>query len=230
MRKKRTRAVSAAAPQKRAASASKYIMSRMMQPRKMFPFQPKIRTVCRYFGNFKTLNGGIGGTADTTVYSANGLFDPDISGVGHQPIGFDQMTALYDHYTVLGAKIRADFRNNAAQPYYCYVAVRDTTTTSADSRVLIENGYVDYAPIDGTGNDRAMVTLRQNVDIAKFLNRGDALSDSQLKGTASANPTEGVFFHVGVFAFAQEDAGACQVNVTIEYDVVFHERLPTLPS
>lgn len=235
VKKKRSRAAGAAAKtmmsaKKRTLTASKYIMTRALQVRKQFPAPPKLRTTCRYFGNFKSINGGLGGTADTVVFSANGMWDPDITAVGHQPVGFDQFMALYDHYTVLGAKITAFYRNAAAQPYICYLAVRDTNVTSTDSRVLIENGYVDFQVIDGTGNDRAMCTLKQNVDIGKFLARNDPLSDPQLKGSSSANPTEGVFFHVGGFAFNNEDAGAVQINVVIEYDVVFHERLPTLPS
>lgn len=228
--KKRVRSGSVAKPQKRALTASKYIMSRALMPRKQFPTPPKIRTVCRYFGNFQSVNGGIGGTAAAVVFSANGMYDPDISGTGHQPIGFDEYMALYDHYTVIGSRVRVDFLNGAAQPYYAFVAVRDTPTTTGDTRTIVENGYIDYAPINGSTLDRAMVTLKQNVDIGNFLGRADPLSDPQLKGTQGSNPTEQVYYHIGAFAFNNEDAGVCHFNITIEYDVVFHERTPTLPS
>ena len=51
-----------------------------------------------------TLNPAAG-TVSKHVFSANGLFDPNITGVGHQPRGFDQYMALYNHYTVIGARI-----------------------------------------------------------------------------------------------------------------------------
>lgn len=228
--KKRVRSGSVAKPRKRTLTASKYIMSTGLMPRKQFPSPPKIRTVCRYFGNFQTVNGGIGGTAAAVVFSANGMYDPDITGTGHQPMGFDEYMNLYDHYTVVGSRARVDFINGGAQPYYAFLAVRDTSSTTADSRVIIENGYVDYGVINGSTLDRAMVTLKQNVDIGDFLGRRDPLSDSELKGTASSNPAEQVYYHIGVFAFNQEDASNCTFNVVIEYDVVFHERRPTLPS
>ncbi len=48
-----------------------------------------------------TLNPGVAGVAAIQVMTANGLYDPDITGVGHQPRGFDQIMALYNHYTVV---------------------------------------------------------------------------------------------------------------------------------
>lgn len=38
-------------------------------------------------------------------FAANDLFDPNVSGVGHQPQGFDQWGNFYDHFTVLYSKI-----------------------------------------------------------------------------------------------------------------------------
>jgi len=37
-------------------------------------------------------------------YAANGLFDPDITGGGHQPYGFDQWTTFYSKLTVVRSK------------------------------------------------------------------------------------------------------------------------------
>ena len=41
----------------------------------------------------------------THSFSANGLYDPNLAVGGHQPMGFDEQMAIYDHYCVLGAKI-----------------------------------------------------------------------------------------------------------------------------
>ena len=39
------------------------------------------------------------------VFSGNGLYDPDVSGVGHQPLGFDQWMTLYNRYRVYASRI-----------------------------------------------------------------------------------------------------------------------------
>lgn len=46
------------------------------------------------------------GTEFTSNWAANGIFKPDIGGIGHQPYGHDEMAVFFDHYRVLRSKIR----------------------------------------------------------------------------------------------------------------------------
>lgn len=207
------------------------VMSLRLNPRSVYPDMRQHRTTLRYFGNFITLNPGIGGTAATHVFSANGLYDPDITGTGHQPIGFDQLMALYDHYTVIGAKIRCYFNNkDTSNPQFGAVIVRDSNTPTADTRQIVENGYIDMAQLAtfGTGGDKGQVAT--SVDISKYLGRTSALADPQLKGSVTSNPVEEVYFHVTAFSASNVDGGDVTVNCIIDYDVMFHERRVTLPS
>ncbi|WP_219929646.1 hypothetical protein, partial [Achromobacter pulmonis] len=50
-----------------------------------------------------TVNPGVGGTVDTHIFRANSVYDPDESGVGHQPTGFDQLMEFFQYYTVVAA-------------------------------------------------------------------------------------------------------------------------------
>lgn len=47
--------------------------------------------------------GGVFGTEQ--VFRLNSLFDPDFTGVGHQPYGRDTLAALYNQYKVLGTLV-----------------------------------------------------------------------------------------------------------------------------
>lgn len=212
-------------------TASKAIMSLKPQIRKVFPEAQRHRTTLRYFGNFLSVNPGIGGIAASHILSANGLYDPDITGGGHQPIGFDQLMQLYDHYTVVGAKIRAYVQNkDTSNPQFAAVTVRDSNTASTDTREIVENGYVSMVSLAtfGTGGDKS--SMATSVDIAKFLGRSNVLADPTLKGTSAANPTEQVYFHVSAFPMEQVDAGSVSINVVVDYDVIFHEKTVTGPS
>ncbi|AYP28840.1 MAG: putative capsid protein [Circoviridae sp.] len=221
---------------KRAASTKKVkpsvaIMRGSLSTRKMYPLLPRTRTTVRYLGNFHTVNPGLGGTADGHVFSANGLYDPDITGTGHQPGGFDQLMAMYDQYTVIGAKISVDFYNtDNTNPIFAFVAVRDSTSVDTDTRMLIENGYVNYRLMNRNTLVPSTTKINQAVDIAKYLGRGDVMSDPHLKGTITTNPTEQVYFHVGAYTMNNVDGGDVNLQAVIEYEVVFHERHSVTPS
>lgn len=47
-------------------------------------------------------------TPASHTMSLNNLYDPNISGTGYQPIGFDQMSALWLNYRVLSVRVRLE--------------------------------------------------------------------------------------------------------------------------
>lgn len=47
------------------------------------------------------------GTYSQNLFRCNSLFDPDYTGVGHQPKGFDEWAGVYNHYTVMKSTITA---------------------------------------------------------------------------------------------------------------------------
>jgi len=49
------------------------------------------------------------GVITNYLFSTNGLYDPNITGTGHQPAYFDQMTPIYNNYTVIMSRIKVTF-------------------------------------------------------------------------------------------------------------------------
>lgn len=52
-----------------------------------------------------TLTLPVGGAAVSNSFRANDLYDPYSGAGGHQPMGFDMLSAHYDHFVVIGSKI-----------------------------------------------------------------------------------------------------------------------------
>ena len=63
----------------------------------------------------------------TQTFRGNGLYDPDYSGVGHQPRGFDQWANLYQAYYVYKVQINI------------YLGNTDTNTDTAGTLFLHQN-------------------------------------------------------------------------------------------
>lgn len=62
------------------------------------PFPQKAHYVLRYSDQI-TLNPGAGATSQY-LFRANSIYDPDSSGVGHQPYGHDNLQNIYKQYVV----------------------------------------------------------------------------------------------------------------------------------
>ena len=135
------------------------------------------------------LNPGVAGAVSTWVLSANGLYDPDISGVGHQCAGFDQIMEFFDHYTVISSKIYIDFSNrDTTNRQMVGVFVKDNSGVESDYRVIVENGIGSYSTLDFSGGGNDSVSLQSAVSISKFLGRPDVLSEDDLRGNDASNP------------------------------------------
>lgn len=186
-----------------------------------------IRTTCFYHEQGVTINPGVG-TAAAYIFAANGLYDPNITGTGHQPLGFDQYMALYGEYLVVGSTIKVTFANSSTTvPAYIGVFLEDLTTTDTSFSRYVENGNGVYSVADVANSGMGIKTLTHKADIRKFSHQ-DIFAEDNFSGTASANPNDTHYFHVVVAPFdAATDMSACYISVEIRYDVIFRDPILT---
>lgn len=188
------------------------------------PLGNSITTKFRY-SEYITINPPLGGLAGVHVFSANGLFDPDITGIGHQPSGFDQVMALFDHYCVLRSSIKVQcITGSATDPAVVGICVLDRTTTNADWRVYMESGLGQMKVVlPSTYGSDALKTVTQNVEIADYLGFPNPRNDDRARGDSSNNPNEQAFYHIFVSAGSLADLSAYELFVTIDYEAVLTE-------
>lgn len=165
-------------------------------------------------------------------FSANGMFDPNLTGIGHQPRGFDQYMAMFDHFVVIGVKIKCIFvgiDDSAQASMIVGVALKDSATTYT-SNDYMEGRTCNYAVLEQNSfGYPSQKTIVMKANPNRFLGRSKPLSDSQLKGSITANPAEDVQLHI--FASTLDgvtDPSTFNVNVLIEYTAVFIE--PKTPA
>lgn len=196
------------------------------------PFPDAMITKHRYVVT-DTLDPGIG-TPDVKYYNCVGLYDPEAAAGGHQPLGFDEMTTLYDHYNVLGATIKVRAVSGAADVgsgatmIGCYINDDTTGVTTYDE--LQEQGRAVSRLLTGnTAN--GIVHFRKSFDTKKYFGVNDIADSDKLKGSISANPTDGAYFAV----FAQgmvsgSNPSTVYLNLEIEYTVKWTERRSLVQS
>lgn len=205
---------------------SRYKKNYTKQLRLRTPVPRKLITKLRYYDSF-SINAGLGAAA-SHVFSANGLYDPNITGTGHQPRGLDQLFAMYDHAVCLGSKITVFFDNRASARMVGGIYVKDNATTTTDPINLMEMGKVKSTVLNGVGAPQQKLSVSVNPN--KFLGRSKPLADSELKTGIGNNPSEQCYFHC--FAYspnASDDPGAVYCTVVIDYIVALIEpKQPTM--
>ncbi len=160
---------------------------------------------------------------DTQVYRANSLYDPNFSGGGHRVLGFDQIMPLYDHYTVIGSRIKVTCVNTDPDNVQNVILhLSDTTTLVTDTNRILENGQNRWKQlgIQGSGNESAVLTL--NCNISKFLGR-KVMQNSDCRGDVGSNPVEGVFFHITTTPSESANSLPVRVLCEIEYIAILTE-------
>lgn len=161
------------------------------------------------------------GTAASYVFAANGLYDPNITGVGHQPMGFDQLIALWNQYVVIGGVIKVTFSNyDGSHASIIGITMKDSSSTSLDPRSYIEWGNTTWDTV-GQLSATPTKTLKHKFNIAKFASQ-DIFNEQSFAGTGSSNPVNTL--HLVVWAApadATSNPNPVYATVEIMYDVLF---------
>lgn len=73
------------------------------------------------------------------TFAGNSLFDPNVTGTGHQPMYFDQYAALYARYRVVASSFKIDVINVSGVSAMYYVVEPNTIqSTTTDLSTLYE--------------------------------------------------------------------------------------------
>lgn len=164
-----------------------------------------------------------GGIINNFVYSCNSLYDPNVTSTGHQPIYFDQLTALYDHYTVIGAKATFTVTPLTANAtgFWIGAYVDDDANTAVVTGIstLAEQTTAKVVQVAPNANNTYRLTLKWS---AKKVFGGSILGNNRLQGTAIASPTENQNFVISVQGFGNTDV-TVKVKAHIEYIAVWKE-------
>lgn len=191
---------------------------------------PQNQKVTFTYYEYISLSPGAAGVPAEYVFSANGIYDPNVTAAGHQPRGFDQLMALYDHFTVIGSSINITASNKdstGAQLIGVYVSDNPTTAGVPDD--IMEKRVIAYKALAQNSGGPSNGTICMNLNPNTYLGRPNPLSVDTLRGNVSANPSEQVYFILFAMPMAEGvDEDQIHCHVRIEYTAILTE--PKQPS
>lgn len=169
------------------------------------------------------------------TFSANGLYDPNKTGTGHQPMAFDQLMSMYYHYTVIGAHCKVTFINNTPddvsdEPLWVGIGIsRSSSTTWTSISQFEEQTGTKMVLCNSTQKNGNSRTLTATINPPKYLGISKPLSEDTLKGTSSTNPNEELFFHLFISTLGSVSP-ECNMKVDLSYITIFSEPLKLVQS
>lgn len=189
---------------------------RSMSFRATHGFPKKMWIKHRY--NEAVIMTAVTGTTSSYQWSCNGLFDPNTTGAGHQPLYFDQVTPLYDQYFVFSSRLTLEVIPNANCSMAMYIDDETNPALSVQNAAEQETGSFHLVP----------ATLARPYKITKSWNArdffgGDVFDNQQLLGTNAANPTEQSYYTLLFQSADGTTTQNLQTFVQIEYVTVWTE-------
>jgi hypothetical protein len=174
---------------------------------------------------YYTLSGAV---SDDSIFNLNSIFDPNRSGVGHQPQGYDQWSAFYGRYRVDACKVTTRIIGSNGDGLYITILGTNSTTAMADPIAAIES------PLSTTGvysPGGPTITLSRHFDLAILngVTKSVYKNDDRYQAIMGANPTETIILHV-VASDAKLAAKTAVYDVLLEYDVTMFDPVQLAQS
>lgn len=167
--------------------------------------------------------------ANPLNFAANGLYsieNPAPGGGAHQPYLFDQMCLLYDHYTVLGSKIKITIIPNdstttaASAARFALYTNDDTSVTPLTMDGVCEQTDARWKVYDGSKVNTRPVTFVKKYSAKKRFG-ASILANDALRGNAgpsATNPDEMVWF---TLAGQSLDTQTTESTYSLSYEITY---------
>lgn len=181
-------------------------------------FPQKLKTRLKYRETVEL--SAASGSMATYLFRANSIFDPNLTGTGHQPLFHDQLAALYSYYTVMWSKITVRWMHDSTGNTAITCALsenEDSTVTPTNVDGVIEQGLAKSCTLgpayDSTKELSTYYSYRQRFG-------GKDIDNTDNRAFFGANPSDAHFFQLNTQPVDRASSLSVFAEVVIEYSVV----------
>lgn len=159
------------------------------------------------------------GTVATQVFRANSIYDPDVTGVGHQPLGHDEWAVLYNNYKVKSARITITAGNNhdSVTPVISVTRTDSTVGSTGNMASICEQPNTKWMTLSNGDAGPSVKSLTMGyVGRKQYPNlRGD----DTLRPAFGSDPAEGCYWVVQMQGIQGTESVTVPLLVKIDYIV-----------
>lgn len=191
------------------------------------PFVPGIWRDFTYTDQYVLTNGAVGVMGVERVLRLNSLYDPDATGAGHQPYGYDQITAIYQKYKVHACTFEVSWWGTSNSAFLCaQVAGPDDTSVLAgvSPNVVAERPNAEMQVFGGSSQNQ--VIFRKTVAISDIIGMNKLQFKTDIDGTTAQYNANPVRVAVLRLAIADPTASLAQdgMSMRVLVKLTFHSQ------
>lgn len=165
-----------------------------------------------------------GSTYAQYTFRGNSVFDPDESGIGHQPMYFDQYAAVYSKYKVVASSCKVTVANYDATAAVVAVLVPSSEIVTITSyAIAMEQPYAKRTELIPISTRQGVkCTVKSMMTTQRMLGLTKAqLADDDYSASTGSSPLSLWYWNI---AFLDDNAVGVHILVDLEYSVVFYDR------
>jgi len=157
------------------------------------------------------------------VFRLNSLFDPDYTGVGAQPLGFDQWAALYGSYRVTRASVKLTAAATVSQAIPMVMGIYPSVDASTET--IIDNAMQkprsSYQVVSWVGTSKNTVKRSYSLNAILGLTPEQYRTQPETAATVSSNPATPVYLTVFAFNLNGTWSATAASNPTLVFELEF---------
>ncbi len=202
------------------------------------PLAPSaMRVVLRYSERVTLTNTS--GVFNSYVFTGNGAYDPNVTGTGAQPMGFDQWSTLFTRYRVIASTILATpttpaGATNAAVLLNTVIVPTNLANTFSGIDDAACAPYAKRQVVNGVGGGVGPfrpIRSSMETDLIQGISKEAVIADDTLSALTSANPANMWYWQLIQEPTDRATTTTGTWDVSVYYLIDFFERsLLTLSS
>jgi len=177
------------------------------------PFPSRVTAILRY--NETVTITPTAGLAGHYLFSCNSIFDPNVTGTGHQPYGRDSYAAIYNHYKVNSSTIVITPTENFDGMIGCTITDDTSVNSSFDTVKEVKNTVMKAMGANGTPEK-----------VVQYYNKNQVFGDSESVANGASfgsGPSEQSYFDVWACGKDSSTSDTFTLNISISYNVSMWE-------
>lgn len=192
----------------------------------------QVFTSLTYTQSFTVSDTGVSTVAAYYQYRLNSLFDPDYSGVGHQPYMRDTLSTLYRYAVIYATKVELYVASNTSMSLPHGINIRATRSAAAptDFDLERERPYgksLVVSPAQDKGRLKLFIRHHQIFGIKK-----DTLEDDRYRISVGSNPTETVFLNIVQSPLPKTSTATetVEYSIRMKFYLKYYDRIDQVSS